>query len=485
MDTTFAPADADALCLRAAELIDSGRPGAARPLLAAARALSAADPGLTVVAARLAMLEGDWSQAVAELDAGILATPSHAGLRLARAEVRHRIGDIEGAARDAAEAVIFDPDDPRGKALLGATLLDLGRLDDAVACLREAVAIDPGATVYREVLATAQERTGDTDAALRTLNEAIAQAPAALSPRNAAILISVRRRDFVGAVRLAEQARVAGIADATTFGMKGHALASLGRHREASLAYQDALKLAPEDGHVRHLVAASAALSDADRAPERFIRTVFDGYAERFEGHLLALNYGIPGVIRSVLEKHPKLAAGLPIGPVLDLGCGTGLCAMAIGDLDAGPFTGVDLSPRMLDQARVKRLYVELREGEIVAELAKRPEERWPLIVAADVVCYFGALEALFAAVHASLGPQGWFVFSVEEILADHDGVMPGNGNWALGRQGRYAHSPQYVHETAFEAGFRVLRIDRPPIRQEAGIDVPGLLLTLERMAAS
>ena len=39
---------------------------------------------------------------------------------------------------------------------------------------------------------------------------------------------------------------------------------------------------------------------------------------------------------------------------------------------------------------------------------------------------------------------------SVEELLPDRDGVMPGdtNGDWALQRQGRYAHSLGYVRDT-------------------------------------
>ncbi len=35
---------------------------------------------------------------------------------------------------------------------------------------------------------------------------------------------------------------------------------------------------------------------------------------------------------------------------------------------------------------------------------------------------------------------------------------MPGNGNWALQRQGRYAHAEHYVYEVVCAAGFRVLR---------------------------
>src|SRR3978361_1629208 len=144
-------------------------------------------------------------------------------------------------------------------------------------------------------------------------------------------------------------------------------------------------------------------------------------------------------MIRGLLQDHPKIAAGLPLGPVLDLGCGTGLAALVIADLPVGPITGVALSPRMLVHARAKKIYGELRKADIIADLTAH-DQRWPLIMAADVLCYFGSLDGLLDLVHRRLEPGGWFIFSVEKILPDHDGVVPGNGHWALQRQGRYAH---------------------------------------------
>jgi predicted TPR repeat methyltransferase len=481
MDTIHVTADADGLRGRAARLIDAGRLEAARPLLAAARVLAPPSPELTLVGARLALGSGAWEEARQELDAGIAEAPGHAGLRKCRADLRERLGDREGAARDAAEAVVLDPADPQAKAILGVALLRLGFVGDAVSCLAEAVAGSPTDLDYREALSTALEKSGDPETALLVLTDGIDLCPASVAMRNAAILLCVRRRDFSQAVRLAEKARSLGIADACTFGLKGHALSSLGQHDAAGIAYQDALKLGPEDPYVRHLVVSSGAMPNSKRAPEGYVRTVFDGYADRFETHLVSLGYRIPGAIRTLLQAHPKIVAGLPVGPVLDLGCGTGMVALAIGDLNLGPFTGVDLSPRMLDHARAKRIYTELREADIVTDLAE-DTERWPLIIAADVLCYFGALEELLALVHQRLEPGGWFVFSVEEILPDHDGVVPGNGDWALQRQGRYAHAEHYVYEAVCAAGFRVLRMDRPVVRQEAGADVPGLLLAVERI---
>jgi predicted TPR repeat methyltransferase len=477
MDLVQETVDAGALMARVEQLLDQGRPGAARPLLAAARSLVQPSAGLSVLAARLALSDGMLDAAGDELDQALAEDPDHAGLRKCRAELRRQIGDLDGATRDAAEAVMLDRADPAAKALLGALLLDLGRATDAIACLNEVVALVPHDPSYREALAHARIAAGDLDGALTTLLDGIAIAPGATAIRNAAVLLCIRRRDFTQAEFLAEQGRIDGAADACTFGLKGHALSSLGRHDEAALAYHEALKLAPGDAYVRHLVAAAGIASTAPRAPDDYVRTLFDGYAERFESHLVSLGYRIPGLIR----RHTLAFAALKdIGPVLDLGCGTGLAVLALSDLDLGPFTGIDLSPRMLDQARGKGLYATLREAQLPSAL-RDDTAGWNLIIAADLLCYFGELEEMFEAVRARLAPGGRFICSVEELLPDHDGNFPGNGDWALGRMGRYAHGMPYLARAAASQGFRCLTMDRETLRHEAGGPVAGLLLVLER----
>jgi predicted TPR repeat methyltransferase/thioredoxin-like negative regulator of GroEL len=475
-----ATANAETLIQRISELLDTGRVGAARPLLAAARRLVEPSPGLAQLAARIAFQDGDLGQALHELDDAVSMAPEHSALRRWRADLRRLMGDLDGAARDAAEAVILDPRNPAAKALLGVMMLHLGRTQESVACLTEAVAADPADPSFREALATSQEAAGDADAALASLLAGIAAAPNEVALCNAAVLLCIRRRDYSRAVRLAESARATGIADACLFGLKGHALASLGRHSEAAEAYQEALKLQPDDPNVRHLAAAAGWLPNARRAPTAFLLSVFNEHADRFEDQLISLGYRLPGAIRNVLLDHPDIVAGRQLGPVLDLGCGTGLMALLVSDLPIGPITGVDISPRMLAHARVKGLYSSLHEADIMEFLAQN-DAHWKLILAADVVSYFGALEELLDAVHAQLEPGGWFVFSVEELVPDHGGVVPGDGKWALLRQGRYTHAVNYVYETACKAGFRVNAMLHEVARQEAGTAVPVLLAMLER----
>ena len=332
----------EALLNRVDALIKSGHAGAARSLLAAARRLSPASPRYAELAAQLAMSEGHLDTARSELDAAIAYAPASPSLRKLRAEVRRKLDDCAGAAEDAAEAVVLAPRDPIAKALLGVLMLDLQRAGDAVACLREAVAAEPANPAFHEALAAAHDMAGNPDAALATLADGITAAPAHVGLRNAAALLCVRHRDFVKAVCLAEEARVAGAMDACLFGLKGHALSSLGRHDEASEAYTEALKLGPEDPYVRHLAASAGTVPGAPRAPIEYLRTVFNGYADRFEAHLLSLGYRVPGLMRATLQAH-----GIARGPVLDLGCGTWPTGRRCWRICIdGPIVGVDVSTR-------------------------------------------------------------------------------------------------------------------------------------------
>jgi len=468
MQTLHASTDPTALIQRVGALIQAGRCGAAGPLLAAARQLNGQSPELNLLAARLAEGQGQIALARGEYDAAVAAAPDHADMRKQRSAFSHRLGDFETAARDAAEAVILDPADPDAKALLGSALLSLGRAAEARACLAEASAADPANPAMREALAVATETDGDPDAAFAILRAGLSPTGGALSLRNAAILFCIRHHQFATAVALAEDGRTAGTVDACLFGLKGHAQTSLGQHEAAAESYAEALKLGPDDPYVRHLVAASGLRPSARRAPPDYLRAVFDGYADRFDEHLIGLGYRIPGAIRRILLEY--IDAGHPNGPILDLGCGTGLVGVAIDDLRIGPLTGVDISSRMLAEARTKGLYANLHEADVPDWLAE-DRRTWNLILAADMVCYFGALEPLFAAIRPRLAPDGWFVFSVE--ASDADG-------WALQRQGRYRHAKTYLIGALRSAGLTVRAIQDQTIRLEACAPVPGYLIVAQ-----
>ena len=470
-----------AMLLRAARTATAQRRQAvARPLLEAARALAPEPQDLADAECRVLLLEGRAAEALAVLDAALGLDPLAQELRLLRAETRLRASDPAGAAVDAADVVLARRGGPAAKAVLGVALAECGRAEDAVACLRDAAsdtAVRPSVWV---ALAWAQQALGQADVARATLDAAIVAAPLDLAIRTAALRLALAQRDPARAAALGLRAQAEGVVDAMLLGLLGHALSCLDQPDAARAAYAAALLLAPEDRYVRHMAnSGGGAQVRATQAPAEYLRTVFDGYADQFEAHLIALGYRVPGLLRRMALAHARWPdGGGALGPVLDLGCGTGLVAVALSDLALGPWHGVDLSPAMLAHAADKGLYARLDEADIDAVLA-RPGPRYPLVLAADVFCYFGPLAMVFLGVAGRLSAGGMFMLSVESLPPATPGKLA--EDWVLGPRGRYAHSPAYLAACAAAAGLVVLELRPEILRREGDAPVAGLLMVLTR----
>ena len=140
MEQNAVAADSNFLIRRATEMIQAGRFGAARPIVAALQRLAPGTPDTALLAARIALQDDRLDQARGILDAAIATEPDNVELRKARAEVLSKLDHIAEAAVDAAEAVILDRNDPVAKALLGSALLGLNHPEEAALCFKDALA---------------------------------------------------------------------------------------------------------------------------------------------------------------------------------------------------------------------------------------------------------------------------------------------------------------------------------------------------------
>ncbi len=251
---------------------------------------------------------------------------------------------------------------------------------------------------------------------------------------------------------------------------RGEALMAAGQVADAAESFRLYLALDPAD---RLGATLKLALLDAapppPLPPPAYVRGLFDEYASRFEDALLQkLSYAIPRLLRQAVDQ-----ARPPSGKtdrILDLGCGTGLGGEAFADR-AARLDGIDLSPAMLAQAARKNIYERLLEGDLLPAL-QALDGPYDVILAADVLVYFGALETLFSAVPRLLAPHGVFGFSVQK--ADEAG-------WRLGADCRYAHSAAYIEKCAQGAGLRVTVMEDAVLRQDAAASVHGLIFVLEK----
>ena len=139
---------------------------------------------------------------------------------------------------------------------------------------------------------------------------------------------------------------------------------------------------------------------------------------------------------------------------VLDAGCGTGLCGPLVARY-ARRLTGIDLSAGMLAQAKEKQVYDELLQVELTAYL-RGCRDAFDVIVSADTLVYFGALDEVVAAAAGALRAGGLLAFTLEHGIGD---AAP---DFRLETHGRYTHARPYVERllagSGLERGHRVRR---------------------------
>lgn len=241
-----------------------------------------------------------------------------------------------------------------------------------------------------------------------------------------------------------------------------------GHEVEAATLAREWAQAFPDNPDAAHMGAAVGGLPAPDKAVEAYVADVFDTFAPDFDEKLADLGYRAPQLLVDMIDE-----AGVD-GKVdiLDAGCGTGLCAPLLKPW-ARQLDGVDLSPRMLDKAEDRGLYDDLEERELV-EYLKEHEGDYDLVIAADVFCYFGALDQAFKATRNTLRGAGLFAFSLERA-SDWDET------YKLHPSGRYSHGETYVLQMVEQAGFDVLKKGHEVLRSEYGEDVHGLVVLARR----
>ncbi len=247
----------------------------------------------------------------------------------------------------------------------------------------------------------------------------------------------------------------------------GIAYYTLGQIDKAAEVFGQWLKDEPDNPIAQHMYAATSGLGVPPRASDDYIESTFDGFAASFDAKLGKLSYRAPDLVAAALEQ----ACAAPAGQlsILDAGCGTGLCGPLVKPY-ASRIVGVDLSAGMLQRAQTRGVYDELVKAELQAYLVDHVEE-FDVIISADTLVYFGALDDVLAAAFRALKLGGHLVFTVEESTV-------GEAGYRINPHGRYSHQPAYVRHTMQDIGFKVRAISPADLRMEGGKPVRGLVVT-------
>lgn len=218
-------------------------------------------------------------------------------------------------------------------------------------------------------------------------------------------------------------------------------------------------------------IALARAMKAANRSPPGYVRHLFDQFSADYDSRMLfMLDYRAHLILREFADLLLIERRGLDI---LDLGCGTGLAGMEFTKR-ARRLDGVDLSPRMIEYARVRGVYDRLSVADLEAVLAEEAPP-YDLILAADTLVYLGDLAPVFDGARARLKPGGYLLATFEKK------EPPG---YELGPKRRYRHSEDYLRQEATRSGLEIMGLLQCVPRTDAKKPVDGWAAALQRPRA-
>jgi predicted TPR repeat methyltransferase len=243
----------------------------------------------------------------------------------------------------------------------------------------------------------------------------------------------------------------------------------LGKRDAAIEAFRKSREADTDDQHGAGLWLMRLGAEAVASMPPAYVRALFDQYAPKFERALIDdLGYRGPSLLFSaVLAARHALRKPAFFKRAIDLGCGTGLVAAAFaGEVDH--FTGIDLSPRMIEKARATSLYAELEVVEMLVALRARRDASFDLVLAADAFVYVADLIPMLIETRRVLATGGLLAFTVET----HDG-----DEIIVGDSLRYAHGEAHVRAALRSAGLALSQLENLSARNEDNAPVPGLVV--------
>ena len=247
----------------------------------------------------------------------------------------------------------------------------------------------------------------------------------------------------------------------------------LGEKDAAIAAFRKARAADSDDRHGAALWLMRLGADQLSAMPRGYVQSLFDQYAPRFEAALLGdLDYRAPQLLfKAVLSVRHAAKKPAFFKRAIDLGCGTGLGAAAFAK-EVDHFIGIDLSPRMLEQARATGLYAELEVADMVEGLRARGDASADLLLAADALCYAAELAPVLAQARRVLVSGGLLAFTLE--THDGDGIVIGEGL-------RYAHGKKYVRDNIAASGLVLSQLEEASPRTEDNAPVRGLVVVAIR----
>jgi predicted TPR repeat methyltransferase len=376
------------------------------------------------------------------------------------------LGKLDEAEASYTQAIVLKPNYAEAHYNLGIILKELGVLEEAEASYMQAIRLKPNHAKAHNNLGNMLKELGRMEEAEASLKQAIVQKPDLFEAHNnlGIILRNLGRLDEAETSYRQSIALKSDFAEAHC--NLGVTLHELGILEEAEDSFRQAIVIKPDYPFAKHMLAALSG-ETTTTAPRDYVEGLFDHCAAKFEHSLVDnLEYKIPKmIVEMILKNNP----GGMLGSILDLGCGTGLTGLEIKKYCTN-LEGIDLSARMLDEARKKNAYDRLAYRDIVDYLFTE-NLNFDYFVSTDVFIYIGDLSNIFKLIKSQNNSGGKLVFSTEHT---------DKGEFCLEKSGRYSHSKTYIESLCEKFNYSLAHFEIVKLRKEKDGYLTGGLYLLD-----
>ncbi len=364
------------------------------------------------------------------------------------ANVLSELGQTDEAIKLYRHAIEINPKFFEAHFNLGLILESMEFLDQAIDCYRQATKINPKYAKAHYKAAGIFQQLENFSQAFNEYQRAVDLDPNYSEAQYYFADLMKSQGDIEKAVELSSNAFV--------FGQEDHMLEG---KVILDIPYVSSSCLDKEESNVSmtkdDFLTAALTGKTPETAPSDYVRHFFDEFSKRFENHLVEnLRYKAPRLMRSACDT--VLPKDYRFKNCLDLGCGTGLSGESFASF-VDRLTGVDLSPKMIEKSKEKKIYAALFQNDIL-EFLSESSEKFDLIIAADVLIYLGDPAPLFEKAQNVAEHEAIFVLSTENC---------DKGDYHIRQTGRYAHNNVFMERVAKQKGFKLLLRESVELRKE------------------
>ena len=410
--------------------------------------------------------QGQFQQALDEVLKVLHQFPNAVTLYNIQGAANAGLGQLDDAIEAYNKALAIKPDHVDAYNNMGVALQEQGKLEEAIEACNKALAIKPDYADAYSNMGNALKDQGKLEEAIEACNKALAIKPDYAEAYNNMGNALKGQGKLEEAIVIFNEALAIKPDFAEAYNNMGNALKEQGTLEEAIKAYNKALTIKPDYANAKHML-ASLTGETTNSAPREYVENLFDRYASKFDHSLVEkLEYNIPKILTNLIIKEHGNGS---LGSIVDLGCGTGLTGVVIKQF-CSVLEGVDVSNKMLEQAKTKNVYGKLTHADILEYLSNY-ELDFDYFIFTDVFVYVGELSEVFRLIKARNKKPGKLVFSTEHTKKD---------GFHLEKSGRYCHSKSYIKSLCRKFSYSVSHYSEANLRKEKGVFLTGGLYLLD-----